>query len=93
MYIADETRDGGVVLIIVHELLKTMGLADVAQDGGEELSAVAVRRLAGHDRGRKSIAGRRDCSQLEPQALKNAAQNFARSSGVGVRGRKEGYGR
>ncbi len=67
-------KDGGVVLIIVHELLKTMGLADVTQDGDEELSAVAVRRLAGHDRGRNSIAGRRDCNHRDPQALKNAAQ-------------------
>jgi hypothetical protein len=81
--VADETRDRGVVLIIFHELLKTLGLADVAQDGGEELCAVAVRRLAGHGRGRNLIAGLRDCKHWEPLALKNATQNFARSSGVG----------
>ena len=43
--IANEMRDCAVVLVIVDELLEAVGLADVAQDGGEELSAVAVRQL------------------------------------------------
>ena len=43
--VADEMCDCAVVLVIVDELLEAVGLADVAQDGGEELSAVAVRQL------------------------------------------------
>ncbi len=43
--VANEMCDCAVVLVIVDELLEAVGLADVAQDGGEELSAVAVRQL------------------------------------------------
>ena len=46
--VADEVSDCAVVLVIVDELLEALGLADVAQDGGKELCAVAARQLAVH---------------------------------------------
>ncbi len=57
--ISETCDDNDVIMIIVNELLQTMRLADVPKDGGEDLSAFAVRqRWTGQAHAGNSIDGK-----------------------------------